>query len=219
MRTIAIVSQKGGSGKTTLAVHLAAAATAAGYVALVIDTDPQATASAWHAWRGDVEPDVIDCAAHALLERKLKQAGDLGAELAVIDTPPHADILAREACRLADLVLVPCRPRAFDLDAVRTTIDLAKASQKPAFVMFTAGPPRAPLVYAEAAEIVTESGLPVAPVMLPDRAAFHHSVGAGRVAQETEPSGKAAGDVSALWKWARQQVNMPARKPANTRAR
>ncbi len=54
MTIIAIVSQKGGSGKTTLAVNLAAAAEAAGHIALVIDTDPQATASQWGAWRRNV---------------------------------------------------------------------------------------------------------------------------------------------------------------------
>ena len=62
MPTIAIVSQKGGSGKTTLTVNLAAAAEAVGQIALIIDTDPQATASQW-GWRhrpcrtGRGEPD------------------------------------------------------------------------------------------------------------------------------------------------------------------
>lgn len=140
MRTVAVISQKGGAGKTTLAIHLAAAASAAGLVSLVVDTDPQATASTWHTWRGDRDPDVIDCAAHALLSKKLQQAAGLGADFAVVDTPPHADIMAREACRVADLLLIPCRPRAFDLDAVKTTAELAKASAKPAFVVFMAGP-------------------------------------------------------------------------------
>lgn len=62
MSTIAIASQKGGSGKTTLAVNLAAAAEAAGQNALIIDTDPQATASQWGAWRADRAPEVIDSA-------------------------------------------------------------------------------------------------------------------------------------------------------------
>jgi len=212
MRTAAIISQKGGAGKTTLAIHLAAAASAAGLVALVVDTDPQATACTWHAWRGDADPDVIDCAAHTLLPKKLQQVAALGAELAVIDTPPHADIMAREACKAADLLLIPCRPRAFDLDAVRTTAELAAASKKPAFLIFMAGPPRAPLVYQEASELVERFGLKVAPVILPERAAFHHSVGAGKTASEIDPHGKAAEDIAALWAWVCQQVNMPTRK-------
>ena len=217
MRTVAVISQKGGAGKTTLAVHLAAAATAAGFVSLVVDTDPQATASTWRAWRGDVDPDVIDCAAHALLAKKLAQAAELGAEFAVVDTPPHADIMAREACRVADLLLIPCRPRAFDLDAVKTTIELATASGKVAFVVFTAGPTRAPLIYAEAGGLIEKLGIAVAPVMLPERAVFHHSVGAGKVAAELEPESKAAADVAALWAWVSRAVNMPARKRASMR--
>jgi chromosome partitioning protein len=209
MKTVAVISQKGGTGKTTLAIHLAAAASAAGFVALVVDTDPQATACTWHAWRGDADPDVIDCAAHTLLPKKLQQAADLGADLAVIDTPPHADVMAREACRAADLLLIPCRPRAFDLDAVRTTAELAEASQKPAFLIFMAGPPRAPLVYQDAGQLVGQFGLKVAPVMLPERAAFHHSVGAGKTAPEIEPQGKAADDVACLWAWVCEHVSMP----------
>ncbi len=143
MPTVAIVSQKGGAGKTTLAIHLAAAAHAAGHVSLIVDTDPQATATTWGQWRNGQAPEVIDCAAHALLARKLAQATELGAEFIVIDTPPHADIMAREACRAADLLLIPCRPRTFDLNAARTTAELVKASGRPAFVVFVAGPPKA----------------------------------------------------------------------------
>lgn len=201
MKTIAIVSQKGGAGKTTLAVHLATAAAQAGLVSLIVDTDPQATASAWGQWRSGGEPEVIDCASPPLLARKLAGAAELGADLAIIDTPPHADIMAREACKVADLVLIPCRPRAFDLDAVRLTGDLATSSGKPAFLIFTAGPPRARLLYAEAGQLVAAIGLKVAPVMLPERAALHASVGAGRTALETEPAGKAAQDVQAVFTW------------------
>ena len=92
---------------------------------------------------------MIDCASPPLLSRKVEHAAELGAQLAIVDTPPHADIMAREACRIADLVLIPCRPRAFDLDAVRLTSELAKSSGKPAFLLFVAGPARARLLYAE----------------------------------------------------------------------
>ena len=208
MWTVAIVSQKGGAGKTTLAVHLGVAASAAGLVSLVVDTDPQATASKWGTWRGGGDPEVIDCAAHALLPRKLQQAAGLGAQFAVIDTPPHADIMAREACRAADLLLVPCRPRAFDLDAIQTTAELVKASGKPAFVVFTAGPPRAPVLYADAGQLVRQFGLQVAPVTLPERAVFHHSTERGKTAAEIEPGGRAAEEVAALWNWLCQHVKV-----------
>lgn len=215
MQTVAIVSQKGGAGKTTLALHLATAAHAAGVVSLILDADPQATASRWSQWRAGAEPDVIDCASPPLLAKKLDQAAELGAELAVIDTPPHADSMSAAACRVADLILVPCRPRAFDLDAIQTTADLVKASGKPGFVVFVAGPQRAINLYREAAEIVSGFGLAIAPVVLSERAAYHHATGAGKAAQELEPGGRAAEEVAALWNWVRQRGNVLTRKHVN----
>jgi len=209
MRTIAIVSQKGGAGKTTLAVNLAAEA-ARSRITLVVDTDPQATASRWAEWRGGGDPEVIDCGAPSLLAGKLAKAAELGADLAVIDTPPHADAMARQASRLADLILIPCRPRAFDLAAIEATAELVRSSGAPAFVIFNAGPSRAPRVYRDAAALITEDfGMRIAPVVLPERAAFHHSAAAGRTAPEHVAAGKAADEVRALWAWTCGQLGLP----------
>lgn len=208
MQTIAVVSQKGGAGKTTLAIHLATEA-ARTQVALIVDTDPQATASRWSAWRSGGDPEVIDCGAPSLLAGKLGKAAELGAEVAVIDTPPHADAMARRAAGLADLILIPCRPRAFDLAALEATAELVRGSSKPAFVVFNAGPPRAPLIYREAGELISQTfGLPIAPIVLPERAAFHHSAAAGRTAPEHDVEGKAASEVRALWTWTRGQLDL-----------
>lgn len=215
MITISIISQKGGAGKTTLAIHLGTAAHRAGLPTVIMDTDPQATASRWGKWRHGHDPDVIDCASHSLLPDKLAVLEKAGAAFAVIDTPPAADIMARAACRVADLLLIPCRPRAFDLDAVRTTAELARASGKPGYVVFMAGPPRAALLYAEAGRLVRQIGLELAPVMLPERAAYHHSVAEGKTAPEFEPGGKAADDVAALWAWVWQHVNVLSGNQAN----
>jgi chromosome partitioning protein len=152
MPTVAVISQKGGAGKTTLALHLAAAAEEDGRTALVIDLDPQATASQWAAWRKDAPPVVID-SAPPRLSSKIEQARGQGADFIVIDTPPHADSAASAAVEAADLVLIPCRPSAFDLAAVQTTASLVRMRGKPAFVIFTAGSPTAPRMYREAAQV------------------------------------------------------------------
>lgn len=213
MLTIAVVSQKGGSGKTTMATHLATAATAAGRVTCLIDTDPQATAAAWGDWRGKAEPEVIT-APPARLARVLDDAAGLGAEVAIIDTPPYADAAAREAVKAADLVLIPCRPRAFDLHAIQTTADLVSHTAKPAFVVFNAAPPRAAGLLAEARTVIERIGLAVAPVLLTDRAAFHHSTAAGKTAIEIDPDGKAAEETQALWRWAVQHAGTSTRRHA-----
>lgn len=207
MPTIAIISQKGGAGKTTLALHLAAAAQGAGRVALVIDTDPQATASQWAAWRQDQPPEVID-SPPPRLAAKVQAARDQGAEVIVIDTPPHADSAARAAVEVADLVLIPCRPSAFDLAAIQTTAKLVQLLRKPAFVVFTAGPPNAPRIYAEAGELVDGYGTPPCPVILPDRAAYRHASAEGRSVMESEPAGRAAEEIRSLYEWTCRQVGM-----------
>jgi chromosome partitioning protein len=207
MTIIAIVSQKGGSGKTTLSVNLVAAAEASGAVALIIDTDPQATASQWGAWRADRAPEVID-SAPPRIQSKVEAAQRQGATFIVIDTPPHADSAASRAVEVADLVLIPCRPSAFDLAAIKTTVSLVRLFNKPAFVVFTAGPPHAPRMYEDANELVTGFGIECCPIILPDRAGYRHASAAGASVLEYEPEGKAASEITALHMWTIAHVNM-----------
>src|SRR3546814_9096047 len=187
MPTIAIISQKGGAGKTTLALHLAAAAEDSGHTALVIDLDPQATASQWAAWRQDVPPVVID-SAPPRLAAKIEQATAQGAEFIVIDTPPHADSAASAAVEAADLVLIPCRPSAFDLAAIKTTASLVKMRGKTAFVIFKAGRPTAPRMYEEATQPVQAFVLDSCPARVADRTAFMPAAAEGENAPEHEPA-------------------------------
>lgn len=215
MRTIAVISQKGGAGKTTLALHLAAAAEDGGYTALVIDLDPQATASEWAAWRQDAPPVVID-SAPPRLTAKIGQAANQGADFIVIDTPPHADSAASSAVEAADLVLIPCRPSAFDLAAIKTTASLVKMRGKRAFVIFTAGSPTAPRMYDEAAQLVQSYGLDACPHHIADRAAFRHAAAEGKTAMEIDPDGKAAEEVRRLYKWVCGHVSMKADRRRRT---
>jgi chromosome partitioning protein len=123
--------------------------------------------------------------------------------------------MARQAARQADLILIPCRPKAFDLAAIETTADLVRASGRPAAVVFIAGPPKAPLIYKEAAELIASLGLTVAPTGLAERGAFHHATARGLTAGELEPQSKAAHEVEALWAWVCEQLNMTAREPVH----
>ncbi|MGA9389292.1 MAG: ParA family partition ATPase [Candidatus Sulfotelmatobacter sp.] len=200
MRTISIVSQKGGAGKTTLAIHLATMAASTGHTPIIIDLDPQATAAAWSDWRAGDSPEVVT-APHTRLIETLSKAKQLGADIAIIDTPPHADAAAVQAVKAADLVLIPCRPQAFDLHAMKTTADLTTFTPCPVYVVFNGNAPQATAALAQATEIVRSMGLTVAPFELSERAVYRHATGQGRAVTEIEPIGKAAREVEALWEW------------------
>lgn len=214
--TIAIVAQKGGAGKTTLAINLGAAAERAGEVPLIIDTDPQASACEWASWRKGDPPEVID-SAPPRLAAKIAQARSQGATFIVIDTPPHADLAANKAVEAADMVLIPCRPSAFDLAAIRTTGKLVKLLGKPAALVFTAGPVRAPKIYAEASALVKSFGINVCPHIIADRAAFRHASAAGQTVFEHDNVGRAAAEIPAVHMWLCEQLNMCTRPQAHRR--
>ena len=216
MKTVAIISQKGGAGKTTLAVHLATAAAAAGHRAAIIDLDPQATAASWGDRRTADAPEVISGQA-ARLPVLMKAAQENGATFLVLDTAPNADQTASLAARAADLVLIPCRASAFDLEAIETTLMLAKTATRPAYVVLNAVPPRSG-IGKEAAEGLTAQGAQVAPRQLTHRAAFTHGVIDGRTAQEFEPQGKAAAEIEGLYRWLCGIVDMPTRGHARKAA-
>lgn len=204
-KVVAIVSQKGGSGKTTLALHLATIAVQKKMPSCVIDTDPQATAAAWGDWRGDFLPAVVT-SPPARLVRTIDTAGREGVEMVVIDTPPHAEAAMREAVKAADLVLIPTRPRAFDLHALEGIADMVTFTGTPAFVVFNGVPARATKMVAEAKEAAEKLGLQASPVTFGERADFHRSSSKGEVASEIDAGGKAAQEVDALWKWVKKTL-------------
>ena len=164
LAVLAIVSRKGGAGKTTLAINLAVAATVGGRRVSILDTDPQASALAWSDCRHDPWPRVSPCPAHRIA-RALQDAAAEGIGLAIVDTAPHAEGAARAAARAADLVVVPCRLALFDLHAVAAALDIAV----PAAVVLNAVPARGQTA-AEARAVL--GGVDVLPERLGQRAAL-----------------------------------------------
>jgi chromosome partitioning protein len=210
MKVIAILSQKGGAGKTTLALHLAVAAERDGHSAAVIDLDPQASAAGWGDSREAATPAIVSAQA-SRLPQVLEAARNVGAALVIIDTAPHSESAALAAARAADLILIPCRPTILDLRAIGSTIDLAKLAGKPAAVVLNTVPPRGSLG-EEAKQAVLGYGVGIAPVTVGQRAAFQHALTAGLAAQEYEPHGKAAEEITQLYMWTCEQVGVRTRE-------
>lgn len=209
MKTIAIISQKGGAGKTTIALHLAVAAEQHGLNTALFDLDPQASASSWADRRDSPSPAVVSAQA-ARLPNLLEQAAAQSADLVFIDSAPNADSASLAAARAADLILIPCRPAAFDLNAIGTTLNLAAVAGKPAFVVLNAVPPIGK-VGEEARQALRAGSVQVADPVLHQLVAFSHSVNDGRTAQELDPKSKAASEIDELFGWMVKQANVQTR--------
>jgi len=204
MKIIAFLSQKGGSGKTTLAVHSAVAAIESGERVVVVDTDPQKSATVWASARRAGTP-IVATAAPGDVPRVLRAAEDEGMTLAVLDTAPHAAPEAGRIARAAHLVVIPCRPTAFDMAAVEASVRIVRAAQARSVIVLSACPPRAPEV-GEAREALAAYGLPIAPVEITERRAFARAIASGRAVTEFEAEGKAAAEIRALWAWIQEQT-------------
>lgn len=204
MKSIVFLSQKGGSGKTTLAVHTAVAAQERGERVAVIDTDIQQSATTWGEVRESGEPIVATSPAAELLT-VLNAARHDAMTLCIIDTAPHAAPDAARASAAADLIVVPCRPTALDLAAVDSAVKIVTAAKRPSVFVLSACPPRAPEV-EETRTVLTEYGLPVAPISITDRRAFARAVASGRAVTEFDSNSKAAEEIRLLWHWLKGQL-------------
>src|SRR3954465_13206107 len=197
MFVLALVCQKGGAGKTTMAIHLAVEGHRRGLKTLLIDIDPQASAAKIMDRRGDHPPAVATEAA-ARLERAIKAAEGQGYELVIVDTAPQADRAAAQAAKVADLVVAPLQPSIVDLDAVDATIDVCKLAGAP--ILFVLN--RVPVQGREIAgteNAIKKRGMNISASRWGERKAFKYPFMRGLVAQEVEPTSAAAAEVAALF--------------------
>jgi chromosome partitioning protein len=219
---VAVIMEKGGVGKTTLALNLAVTALHHGRSAAVIDLDPQATASNWTDRRADEKPWVVPTLT-ARLNQAIEQAKAQGIDFIVIDTPPHSGSDAAEAARRADVVLVPVEPHLFTLETLPKLGDLLKlAGNPPAFLVINKAATQGSEAISAAAHIKGQ-GFAVCPSVIHLRAAHRHATNVGEVANEYEPDSKAAQEVLQLYNYTMQFVassreSHAKAKPAHARA-
>lgn len=203
MKTLGIIAQKGGTGKTTLSIHLAVEASLSGMSVLLVDIDPQASATSWWQRRQEEKPELIQSGGDTL-EEVLKTARNQRYDLGVVDTAPHSSHDAAACARLADWVCIPSRPAILDLDAIRPSTDLVSAVGGSANIVLNCCPPPTifgePHIVTEAREALELYETPVCEVAISQRVAFSHAFIDGRAVSEYDRGGKAAGEIDRLWR-------------------
>lgn len=201
LRTIAVAARKGGSGKTTLAVHLALAAHLRGHKVVLADADPQRSAIESLSARTSHGPFLADAAAVDLAAVHAR-CESYGIGYLVIDTPGGPGPEARHAMALADLVLLTSRPNFLDIAAAVRTFAEARNLGRASLIVFTQAPPmrlgEENASVAKALEAMRFTNLPVSPDIVRARAAYQTCVAVGRSVEELGASA-AADEMASLW--------------------
>jgi chromosome partitioning protein len=205
-KVVAVLSEKGGAGKTTVTVHLAVAAQLAGLDVAIIDLDPQSSATEWADQRG-AAPEAV-AIPPARLDKLLGDLRTHGADLVLVDTPREANNAGYIAAQAADFVLIPFKRGGFDFRALKRTLDLCRIAQKRPCLLLNGLRIGATRVEADAREALATHECDVAPVVFHDRAAYVTASITAKTAQETDPTGDAAAEIGALFSWLAGQLKL-----------
>lgn len=200
MHVIAVLNQKGGSGKTTIATHLARALQLDGADVLLVDSDPQGSARDWAAVRED-QPVAVVGIDRPTIERDIKHVARK--DFVVIDGAPQAADLAVSAIKAASFVLIPVQPSPYDIWATADLVELVKqrievtdGKLRAAFVVSRAI--KGTRIGAEVADALAGYGLPILEARITQRVSYPGTAAAGTTVLDTEPTGDAASEVRAL---------------------
>lgn len=217
MRVLSLAAQKGGSGKTTLAGHLAVQAERAGDgpVAL-IDTDPQGSLAGWWNERSFATPVFVETAVSRLAQ-DFQELRRMDIKLVIIDTPPAITATIQHVVAVSDLIVIPTRPSPHDLRAAGATVELVARAGKPMVFVVNAATPKARIT-AEAAVALSQHGT-LAPVTIHHRVDFAASMIDGRTVMEIAPKSRSAEEIAALWDYLSDRLDRLAwRAPAPLRS-
>lgn len=204
MQVIGLLKQKGGAGASTIAVHLALCAMRAKRKVVLIDLDPQGSALAWSAARGDQEPPVVQAGIEKL-SAVLTAAEQDGYTLAILDTPPRNDAVLAAAARASTVCLIPTKVSPFDLAAVPAIAGIVTSTGTPAWLILNEVP-REGTEAPDAREALSALGVPIWDGQIGHRKAFRHTVSRGRTVfdppdrRDWRGLDGAQEEISALWK-------------------
>lgn len=239
MKVLAILSEKGGAGKTTVAVHLAVAAQLAGVEVAIVDLDPQASATDWTDRRGkESQPESV-AIPPVQLDKWLAKLKANGADLIIIDTGRDSNNAGYTAAENADLVLIPCRGGGFDFRALNRTLNLCRLTQKRPCLLLNGMRPGAIRSAADAREAMllnsrqalsngswakanggkaSDQAIDFAPIVIHDRAIYRIASITGKAAQETDPKSAGALEITQLYMWLARQLGLSTKQQSNKKA-
>ncbi|MEJ1158352.1 ParA family partition ATPase [Prosthecomicrobium sp. N25] len=209
-KIVTVSQQKGGSGKTTLAAHLAVALSP-GLKVAILDVDPQGSLGEWYERRertlGEQATGLRFTTASGWGAKREARALARDYDVVVVDTPPKADSDTRYSLEEATLVVVPIQPSPLDLWATRATLEMAAKEGRPALLVLNRVPPRTSLT-AEMTDAIAQFGATLAEPRLGNRVAFAASMGSGLTVLESDRGSKAAAEAYAVAKdvWGRLLV-------------
>lgn len=214
MKVLAVTSQKGGTGKTTLSGHLAVQAGRAGRGPVVlVDCDPQGSLTSWWNLRQDETPVLVQTSLSKLAD-DLTALRDTGVQLVIIDTPPAITWTIVNVIKVADLVVIPVRPSPHDLAATGSTVDLIEGLDKPMIFVVNGASQRARIT-GEAAVALSQHGT-VAPSIVHQRTDFAASMIDGRTVMELPRAQRSAGEIEMLWEYLDKRLERLGAAPAST---
>lgn len=198
---IAVLNQKGGTGKTTVSIHLAHAFALKGLKVLLVDSDPQGSTRDWIAARNQEAPFSVIGLDRPVIHIELPKLSK-GYDYVLIDGAPRVSDLTRSAILASDLVLVPIQPSPLDIWAAHEVVELIqeakiyKSALEAAFlvnrkIMNTA-------IAREVSEVLQNYPFPVLKAAMSQRVAFAESLNTGSTVLETAPNGLAAAEILAI---------------------
>lgn len=207
IRTLAVAMQKGGVGKSWLTRSLSVAASLEGLNVLVIDMDSQQSTVAWSERREDETP-FVQFSTERELPVILKRAKDAGCDVVFIDTPPARSTETPAAVDAADMVLIPCTPDIEAFEQIARTERLARLAGKPALAVLTMTQPSGKSEQDIGQEIFASLNLDMALPSIARLKAHRDAAREGKTATETEPGGRAAQEIAALWAFIKERANI-----------